>query len=115
MAEESLGMLSLNLFDIESNMARDIATEFMAQFHPDYSYSTSWSPDKGEGSVDVSHVSEPVEEALTFRQELQALINKHSVENGSNTPDWILMEYLMKTLEAWELGANLREEYYGRL
>lgn len=47
----------------------------------------------------------------TFAQELVWLINKHSLENGSNTPDWILGEYLMASLKAWDLGVRLRSDY----
>lgn len=56
---------------------------------------------------------ELVHEQKTFAQELTALINKHSMENRSNTPDWILMEFLVKSLEAWELATGLRDRYYG--
>jgi hypothetical protein len=49
---------------------------------------------------------------MTFRQELRILINKYSMENGSNTPDFILMEYLIKCLEAWEFGIQLRDKWY---
>jgi hypothetical protein len=33
-----------------------------------------------------------------FRDELEELINRHSMENGSNTPDFVLAEYLVKCL-----------------
>lgn len=49
----------------------------------------------------------------TFHQELVALINKHSVENGSGTPDWILAEVMMANLKAWELGIHLRNDWRG--
>lgn len=53
------------------------------------------------------------EESKTFDQELVELLNKHSMENFSGTPDWILMEYLRKCLEAWDLGVRLRAEWRG--
>jgi len=34
-----------------------------------------------------------------FKQELEHLINKHSMENRSNTPDFILADYLVRCLE----------------
>ena len=37
-----------------------------------------------------------------FRTELTALINKHSLEGRSNTPDFLLSEYLMRCLWAYE-------------
>ena len=33
-----------------------------------------------------------------FKKELAQLINKHSMENGSNTPDFILAEFLVHSL-----------------
>lgn len=51
---------------------------------------------------------------LTFQQELRRLLNKHCIENGSGTPDFILAEYIRASLEAFELGVILRERWYGR-
>ena len=51
---------------------------------------------------------------LTFRKDLETLINSHSVENGSNTPDFMLADYLMNCLEVWEETVNKREKWYGR-
>ena len=30
-----------------------------------------------------------------FERELASLINRHSLENDSNTPDWVLAKYLV--------------------
>lgn len=49
-----------------------------------------------------------------FKAELQALINRHSIENGSDTPDYILTDFLMGCLEAFEAGIARREGFYGR-
>jgi hypothetical protein len=50
----------------------------------------------------------------SFARELEALINAHSVENGSNTPDFILAQYLMGCLAVWNAGIQRREQWYGR-
>lgn len=50
----------------------------------------------------------------TFKKELETLINKHSVENGSNTPDFILANYLNQCLRNAEDLINNREDFYGR-
>jgi len=47
-----------------------------------------------------------------FRQELEELINKHSLENGSDTPDFILAEYLMESLRAFDRATNARESWF---
>lgn len=37
-----------------------------------------------------------------FQAELTTLINVHSLENGSDTPDFVLAEYLVSCLESYE-------------
>ena len=49
-----------------------------------------------------------------FRNELEALLNKYSMENGSDTPDFILAEYLVRCLEAFNDTVGHREMWYGR-
>ena len=51
---------------------------------------------------------------LTFRDELINLINSHSKENGSDTPDHILGTYLVQCLAAFDTCVNAREIWYGR-
>lgn len=57
-------------------------------------------------------VEEP-QPALTFLGELEQLINKHSKENDSNTPDFILAEYLKDCLEAFGKATRGRDKWYG--
>jgi len=39
-------------------------------------------------------------------------INCRSAENGSNTPDWILGDFLMASLEAFDAATKARRSYY---
>lgn len=50
-----------------------------------------------------------------FRAELEHIINRSSMENGSNTPDFILAEYLADCLAAFDKAVNRRAEWYGRM
>ena len=50
---------------------------------------------------------------MDFRKELTALINRHSKENGSNTPDFILAQFLGSCLDAFDIGVFSRENWYG--
>jgi hypothetical protein len=50
-----------------------------------------------------------------FRKDLERLINRHSLENGSDTPDFILAEYLTKCLEAFDWCVTNREKWHGRV
>lgn len=47
-------------------------------------------------------------------KEIEQVINKNSLENGSNTPDFILAEYLINCLHVFDKTVNKREEWYGR-
>ena len=49
---------------------------------------------------------------MDFKKELESLINKHSKENGSNTPDFILAEYLNNCLENFNHIITAREKWY---
>ncbi len=51
-------------------------------------------------------------EPLTFRDELTSLINRHSMENGSDTPDFILAEFLEASLGAWDWANCRRARWY---
>lgn len=50
----------------------------------------------------------------TFRDQLQDLINYHSMENGSDTPDFILADYLTKCLEAFDVALTERLAWYNK-
>lgn len=47
-----------------------------------------------------------------FRMELGQLINRHSRENGSNTPDFILAQYLTDSLAAFDRAVNARTAFF---
>lgn len=49
-----------------------------------------------------------------FEKELEQLINHHSLENGSDTPDFILARFMTQCLEAWNVGLIRREDWYSR-
>lgn len=50
----------------------------------------------------------------TFERELEALLNKYSQENASNTPDFVLAQFLVGCLAAWNASVTRREQWYGR-
>ncbi|HXI77941.1 MAG TPA: hypothetical protein VNH21_12435 [Steroidobacteraceae bacterium] len=49
-----------------------------------------------------------------FRREVETVINRYSRENSSDTPDFILAEYLTDCLAAFDKGVRERERWYGR-
>lgn len=52
--------------------------------------------------------------SLQFEKDLEGLINKHSIENGSNTPDFLLARFLVQCLDSWNASIAAREKWYGR-
>ena len=51
----------------------------------------------------------------TFRKDLQNLINSHSLENNSDTPDFILADYVSECLRTFDKMIRRREEWFGRV
>lgn len=47
-------------------------------------------------------------------QDIQRTLNRHSQENMSGTPDFILAQYLKNCLYAFSVATNQREKWYGR-
>lgn len=47
-----------------------------------------------------------------FRKEIEQVINKHSLENQSDTPDFVLAEYLKGCLKAFDKAVNARSDFY---
>ena len=54
-------------------------------------------------------------DAMTFIIELEQLLNRHSMEQRSNTPDFILAEYLIACLRAYEGAVERRAQWYGHM
>ena len=49
-----------------------------------------------------------------FREDLEVLINKNSKEKGSDTPDFILADYLADCLDTFDKAVTRRDEWYGK-
>lgn len=62
----------------------------------------------------ITFFEENERQPSVFEQELAILINKHSRENGSNTPDYILAAFLNDMLHLFDNTMSVREEWYGR-
>lgn len=67
------------------------------------------------GNIDRSGCAdhEPDVDRTTFKQCLSALINRHSKENGSDTPDFILARYLGDSLKAFDRATRRRDSWHG--
>lgn len=49
-----------------------------------------------------------------LQEEIRAAINRVSAENGSNTPDFILAQFLTSCLQAFDTASRAREKWYGK-
>ena len=52
------------------------------------------------------------ERNAAFREELMVLLNSHSMEGGSGTPNFMLADYLMGCLEAYTKTVRQRSKWY---
>ena len=48
-----------------------------------------------------------------FQTKLTALLNECCAENGSDTPDYILADYLVSCLKAFDRATNARSKWHG--
>jgi hypothetical protein len=55
-----------------------------------------------------------MKEDQDFRAELSRLLNSHSREARSDTPDFILALYLKRCLDAFDAAVAHREQWHGR-
>ena len=65
---------------------------------------------------ELTHTPEQDKSAERYdncRLELQSLINRNSAENGSNTPDFILAEFLTASLKAFDAAVRHRSRWHG--
>lgn len=69
---------------------------------------------KGQDTTDEAQrpVDVLVSPRVSFLKELQELVNKHSKENDSDTPDFILAQYLNNCLTNFNLAQQQRSDWY---
>lgn len=48
-----------------------------------------------------------------FKKDLTSLLNTYCKENESNSPDFILAEYLLSCLNAFNIASNKKDEWHG--
>ena len=53
-------------------------------------------------------------QGMSFKKELGLLLNKYSMENGSDTPDFVLARFIEESICAFDNAVTSREEWYGR-
>jgi hypothetical protein len=76
---------------------------------------SGWGASLTEGELAVVENRAPVYEPRpTLDEALRAVLNRYSVENGSNTPDFILATYMLASLKAFETASLERERWYGK-
>ena len=55
-----------------------------------------------------------IEKEISLSGELSKILNKSCRENISNTPDFILANYMLQCLNAFESASVARESWYGK-
>ena len=74
---------------------------------------TRWSSSKPAPSRLPGESPWPVETQLS--KDIREAINRACAENGSNTPDHILAEYMLSCLMAFDKAVQARAAWYGRM
>ncbi len=68
---------------------------------------------QGEASEKANEkIDAPQFEKGSFRKKLSGLINSYSMENNSDTPDFILAMFLGDCLETFDKAVKRRSEWY---
>ncbi len=49
---------------------------------------------------------------MNLKDELEVILNKHNMESASDTPDYVLAEYLLHCLNAFNLATQQRAQWY---
>lgn len=49
-----------------------------------------------------------------LKKDIAAILNKYSQENRSNTPDYMLADYMLGCLNVYENTISAREKWFGR-
>ena len=62
----------------------------------------------------MTELQEPTPEQKTLGQDVAAVLNRHIQENRSDTPDFILADFMVDCLRAFECAIYERERWYGR-
>jgi hypothetical protein len=57
---------------------------------------------------------EAVGDEVALRDRISALLNEYSRENRSDTPDFILADFLVGALRVFDDAVSRRERWYGR-
>ena len=47
-----------------------------------------------------------------FRRELESLLNGYNKERNSNTPDFVLAQYIERCLDAYDEATRARDAWY---
>ena len=59
------------------------------------------------------HKQVDTEDGDDFRSDLCSLLSRFDREDVSDTPDWILRDYMWNCLRAFETATYAREKFYG--
>jgi len=73
-----------------------------------------WDHHAQSSDTDAKSNEKELESVKNFETELTGLINHYSIENASNTPDFILAQFISGCLESFNGAVQQREKWYGR-
>jgi len=71
-------------------------------------------PNAGVNDVEEVPEAEVEPDPTAMVDDIAATLNRYCAENGSDTPDFILAEYLKRCLDNYDATLQAREKWYGR-
>lgn len=95
----------------KSDMAQEARVGGWAISYPDGFRSICPEQQFGEGYMPRLMIPAPPK---NLEQAIERAINAFSAEGGSDTPDFLLAEFLVRVLGCWNAGIVARERWYGR-
>lgn len=98
--------------DMPSAACACLHVEYTPNTWPDGSKSDNWTC-KDCGSQFMRHAGLKARDLSPMAKDIAAALNRYSAENGSDTPDFVLAEFLVGCLGAFDKGVNERECWYG--
>lgn len=110
--EEKLVSISIYAGEIPGRLVGPVFN-LLCDLGPGFTFSVNEPVTVMEGAfeeVDEDQIDRNVSE---FEKELTKLINKYSLESGSDTPDYLLAEYLVGCLETFNDTVQRRSDWAG--
>lgn len=106
--------ICMRFSDGEAEFSTRDVSHLLSQLHIEESQNEMLVKECEDLKSKLQIYSKPLMDREEFKDELETLINRFSMENGSDTPDFILAKYIYDCMYAFNHAVAWREDYNGR-